>query len=740
MKVLMATMKMDIGGAETHILEAARALKKQGVEVTVVSAGGVFEGELAASGIRHIYAPLHTKNPGAVLRAYRILDALLKSEAFDVVHAHARIPAVICHALCRKHNIRFVTTAHLTFTVNALWRRLMHWGERTVAVSDDIRQYLIDEYGCSSDNITVTINGINTDVYSPDTDASGLIKELSLTAGKRRIVLVSRIDTDRSEAAVQLADIAPRLYEAEKNLEILIVGGGNDFERLRTSAENANRAVGFELVRLAGPRTDISRCIAAGDIFVGVSRAALEAMAMAKPVVLAGNEGYFGVFTKDKFGVAYDSNFCCRGCPMTSRDSLFRDLAALLAMPQEELDRLGRDGREIVQTHYSVERMARDYLAMYEAVRPYAPYRWGDILMCGYYGFGNMGDDSLLRAIIEGLRREDPDVRITVMSRSPKKTAAVYGVHAVNRMDPVSVYRAMKHGSLFLFGGGNLLQDGSSARSLWYYTTVLRLAGRCGMKRMVYANGIGPLGTEKSRRAAAAVLADVDLVTLREEDSLARCEELGIRREKLRLTADPVFTLREADEAWTARLCGGAGIRAGKRYFAVALREPKTDGAEMRAAMARICRRIYDTYGYIPVFIPMQEPADGAVNRETAALCGCRWTVVTGVTGSEMLGILRRMEFVVSMRLHMLIYSAAVGVPSVGLAYDCKLQAFTDRMGLPCLAEDTDEEAFLACVGGLISDRDAISTRLRTDAARMSALAQEDAKAAVMLSAGGKAR
>ena len=73
MKILMATMKMEIGGAETHILELAKELAAQGVDVTVVSAGGVYAKELEAAGIAHVWAPLHTRHPASVLRAAAIL-------------------------------------------------------------------------------------------------------------------------------------------------------------------------------------------------------------------------------------------------------------------------------------------------------------------------------------------------------------------------------------------------------------------------------------------------------------------------------------------------------------------------------------------------------------------------------------------------------------------------------------------------------------------------------------------
>jgi len=732
-KVLMATMKMEIGGAETHILELAKALAAQGVDVTVVSAGGVYAQELTEAGVAHITAPLHTRRPDHVLRAAAILRRLIRDGGFDVVHAHARIPALLCHMLCRHYQVRFVTTAHLNFTVNFIWRLLTRWGERTVAVSDDIKQYLIDDYGVCADNISVTINGINTETFSPDIDPSGVLEEFGLSRDRHRVVCVSRMDTDRSEAAIQLAELAPRLYAYDPKIELLLVGDGNDFSRLRAAAEKANAEIGHPVVRLTGARVDINALIAAGDVFVGVSRAALEAMAAAKPVILAGNQGYLGVFKKDMFETAYESNFCCRGAEATSHELLYRDVTALLSMTDDERAALGRDCREVIFAHYSVARMARDYLDMYEAVRPYKPFRHGDFVFCGYYGFGNMGDDSLLRAIIANLRSEDPDVRLTVMSRHPAETANIYGTRAVNRFNPFAVISAMRHAKVLIFGGGNLLQDGSSARSLLYYTWILKMAKRCGCKIMVYANGIGPLHLEKSRRAAADALSQADIITLRERDSVQECEKLGVRCGRIRLTADPAFTLREADASWIAGICTRFGIVPEKRYFVVALRDWKKQAEERQAAMAHICDRIHEEYGLIPVFLPMHEPLDMEINSRVQAMCRCETVLLTGLTGSEMLGVLRRMEFVAAMRLHTLIYSTAVGTPSIGLAYDGKLRAFMQTTGQPYMLEEPEEEAFFAFAAEILEKRQTLSASLVEQVQTYRALAHRDAADALGL-------
>ena len=316
MKILMAAMGLDIGGAETHIVELAKELRHQGHEVVIVSNGGVYVPEAEAAGVRHYAAPLHRRSAGAMLKASRILKQVIARERPDVVHAHARIPAFLCGLLRRRMKFPFVTTAHWVFDASGVLRYLTNWGERTVAVSDDIKEYLIREYGLSAGNISVTINGVDTDKFSPDVSGEEVLAEFGLDRSRPVVSYVSRMDEDRALVAEQLIGLAPELDRL--GVQLLIAGGGNVFDKLKARAEETNARLGRPCVAMTGPRTDVNRIVAAGDLFVGVSRAALEAMSAGKPVIVAGNEGYQGLFGPDKLAEAQAGNFCCRGLPASA--------------------------------------------------------------------------------------------------------------------------------------------------------------------------------------------------------------------------------------------------------------------------------------------------------------------------------------------------------------------------------------------------------------------------------------
>ncbi len=167
MKILMATMGLDIGGAETHIVELSKALKALGHEVAVVSNGGVYVSEIQAAGIRHYSAPLDQRSLTAMFRARRILKRILRRERPDIVHAHARIPAFLCGTLGGRKRYAFVTSCHGVYQVSGMLKLLSNWGEHTLAVSEDIRDYLMEQYGVPEEQIALTINGIDTERFSP---------------------------------------------------------------------------------------------------------------------------------------------------------------------------------------------------------------------------------------------------------------------------------------------------------------------------------------------------------------------------------------------------------------------------------------------------------------------------------------------------------------------------------------------------------------------------------------------
>lgn len=360
---------MDLGGAETHIAELCRGLRNAGHYAEVASAGGKFADELESQGIAQHILPLDRKNPLAVIKCLRGLAKIIKNGNFDIVHAHARIPAFLCGILKRKLDFRFVSTVHLNFAVNALWRKISRWGEASMAVSDDLKDYLINEYGIPEKQIYVTVNGIDMDRFAPSEKLKKEVRaEFNVPDKNRLIVYVSRLDEDRSAPAKLLCKATPEILEKYPDVSLLIVGNGDDFENVIAEAEKTNARVGKGAVIIAGARYDINRLTAAADIFCAVSRSALEAMAAESPMILSGNQGHIGIFDKDKLPEAIETNFCCRGCPAPTKELLLNDVLTMLGKDPEELKKMGEYNRSVVEERYSMNRMTDDYINMYKSL------------------------------------------------------------------------------------------------------------------------------------------------------------------------------------------------------------------------------------------------------------------------------------------------------------------------------------------------------------------------------------
>ena len=723
MKILMATMGMDIGGAETHIVELSKELTHQGHQVVIVSNGGVYVPEVEAAGIRHYEAPLNRRSFSSMCQAQAVLRRVIQAEKPDVVHAHARIPAFLCGRLQKSLGFAFVTSCHGVYQVSGVLRLLSNWGERTLAVSDDIRDYLVEQYHIPPEHITLTINGIDTEKFSPGISGRPIRRELALGDGPV-IAHVSRLDRETVTAARQLVDIAPALAQEYPGLSILIVGGGTAFDELKAQAETANQAIGRTCLVLTGPRTDVNELVAAGDLFVGVSRAALEAMAAGKPVILSGAQGHTGLFTPDLLDKAVDTNFCCRTDPVATQEQLRNDVRTALALSPGKKEELGEYGRSVVQKLYSVHRMAADCLSVYDQVRR----RRFRVVMSGYYGFSNAGDDAILQSIHGGILAASDDIQVTVLSHDPEQTRRQYGLDAVYRFDLVQVGRALRRCDALLSGGGSLLQDRTSTRSLLYYLMVIRWAKKLGKPVMLYANGIGPVTKPENRKKVKQTVELANVVTLRDRASAQELRDMGVKHPELHITADPVFNLVPAGADRGRDLLVKAGLQAGRKFAAVSVRDwPAARQFPQQAA--QLCDHLQRTYGLETVFLLMQPAADRETTEQVRrAMESPSYLLDVPATPSELMAVLGQAELCVAMRLHTLIFAARMAVPTVGLVYDPKVDSYLKELDLPSAGEVERFDVDRACqvCDELMADYDRILARLKERSAALSAAAREN--------------
>lgn len=718
MKILMVTMGLGIGGAETHILELARELVRRGHDVTVASNGGVYVEELLRSGARHADVPMHTKRPDAMLRALASLNALAAREKYDVIHAHARIPGFLASMVARRYDIPFVTTFHGTYNPAWYLAAVTRTGERALAVSDDVKEYLMRCYGMPEEKIDVTVNGIDTAAFARDparrAEASA---ELGVPEGER-ILAVTRLDRASAWHVFRLIEAMPDIVAQRPAARLVIVGGGDVLDEVRALAASTDAALGGGRVFVAGPRRDIARLLAAADVFVGVSRAAMEAMACEIPVVLSGAQGHLGLYVPAMEAEAVETNFCCRTREPADAETLGAAVVGALSLPEEEKRALGQSGREIVGRLYSVGRMADDAETLYRRALAEHEYRRCDAVISGYYGYANAGDDALLASIADGLRARGVR-RICALARRGSHPAP--GVRAVSRFDLPAVSRALSHAKLLVSGGGSLLQDATSTKSLLYYASVIRWAKRVGVPTAILANGIGPIRRPANRRRAVRAALAADLISVRERASAAELAAMGIPQDRVRVTADPVYRLP-------------AVRRVAGDYIVLSLRETADgkDAAPAEDAAVRALSEVCRARALRAVLLPMQPRYDRAICARAAARLA-EAGVDASVAEEDSIDAIRSLvagaRAVCAMRLHALIFATAAAAPSLALSYDPKIDALMEYLGMEeyVLPAFTASEADVAArLVRLLENSSAVTEALTARSAELSRLAEED--------------
>lgn len=421
------------------------------------------------------------------------------------------------------------------------------------------------------------------------------------------------------------------------------------------------------------------------------------------------------------------------------------------------------------------------------------------LAISGYYGFDNAGDEAVLLAMLQALERKGRSfgvaVRPVVLSAAPEKTAAAYGVETAHRMRPADVWRTLARCDGLISGGGSLLQDVTSARTIPYYLSLLRLAQWMGKPTFVYAQGVGPVRRPVFLRMIGHVLRRCAYVSVRDEESAALLEQAGVRRDTVEVVADPVTGL-VAD----ARFDGGptgdgsAGVTDEdvsseshrSPVIGVSARFWRDDRLDLNALaraldlVAERCpnakflmlpfQRPHDveatleltarmrTVGRPPVAADGRPPADRVppvVGDRSSCAADCPADASNGLPpGASHQGDLHEnlepgpirlfravgmCDVLVGMRLHALIYAVVQGVPAVGFSYDPKVDRFLARIGETpaCTTDRPDAERLAdAVVAALREGRTAWAERKRTFVDAMRAEADLPAERIVAFYAG----
>lgn len=319
------------------------------------------------------------------------------------------------------------------------------------------------------------------------------------------------------------------------------------------------------------------------------------------------------------------------------------------------------------------------------------------VLISGYYGFANAGDEAMLTAIIGALRKNQPDTQIVVISGRPQETTKWHGVKSISRLNGLAIIYELLKTDLLISGGGSLLQDVTSKRSLYYYLSIIAMAKLFLKKVILYGHGIGPINAGLARKATKYVCNCVDKITVRDIGSKEELESLGVKKDII-VTSDPVFAINPVQKDIGRKILDKYGVH-NKSIIGVSIR--KWRGlSNYQNILATVCDEVINKYGVEIVFVPLQYPEDVLACEEITSKMKNKIQAIVMkecYTTAEFMSIVGNFDLLIGVRLHALIFAAVMGVPVIGLSYDPKIDRFL--MGIQTKAIGTldtiDEQTLL---------------------------------------------
>ncbi len=328
-----------------------------------------------------------------------------------------------------------------------------------------------------------------------------------------------------------------------------------------------------------------------------------------------------------------------------------------------------------------------------------------EVILSGYYGYDNIGDEAILYSLITGLQETNPDLNLTVLSASPSSTARRYGVRAVDRFSPWQIHSSFQKADIFISGGGSLLQDVTSWRSPLYYLGLIRLAHFYSLKTIFCCQGVGPLNRQWLQDLVASTVKSMDRISVRDPDSRELLAELGVESARITVLDDPVFLLQgrtaavepdlgSADENYSGLPPDFFTDRSGAKLLGVAAR-PWRDNSYLLPLAAALEKFLVERENFKLLLMPFHSSQDLNCSKKLLqrldSLSQERILLLDPLEDPwEVIKVYRQLDLLLGVRLHSLIFAVLTGVPPVGIEYDPKISGFLQRLELEPACRTSD--------------------------------------------------
>ncbi len=356
------------GGAEQGCIDVAAAITQAGGKAIVVSFGGSRIHEVTRTGALHINLPVHSKNPLTMLMNIGRIRKLIKQHNVDIVHVRSRAPAWSAYRACKGTNAHFMTTCHAPYNINGELKRfynsVMAKGERVVAISHMVSDYLLNNYRIHPDVIRLVHRGVSLNRFRPNAISAerviAIANEWRIPDGSDVVMLPGRLT--RWKGHHVLIEAMDKIQN--DNLFCVLIGSDQGRSGYREELETTIEDKGLSgRIRIVDHCDDMPAAYMMASVVVsastdpeGFGRIPIEAQAMGRPIIGTDHGGAQETIKRGETGWLI---------PPSDAEAMAQALHEALSLTPEQRELLAYQAMQHIEENFSVDLMLRKTLAVY---------------------------------------------------------------------------------------------------------------------------------------------------------------------------------------------------------------------------------------------------------------------------------------------------------------------------------------------------------------------------------------
>jgi len=366
--IMQVIPELGPGGAEQGCIDIAAELVKAGSQAIVVSHGGSRVHELARIGAIHVDLPVHSKNPFVMWQNISRLKHLIEKYNVDIVHARSRAPAWSAMKACEKTDAKYMTTCHAPYNINGKAKRFYNSaiakGERVIAISNHVAQYLVDNYKIDPRNIRLVHRGIALEKFHPNAIRPAQLIKISaqwrIPDGANIVMLPGRLT--RWKGHHVLIEAMAKLKRDD--IFCVLIGSDQGRNEYRAELEDSIKEKKLDgQIRIIDHCDDMPAAYMLSAVIVsastdpeGFGRVPIEAQAMGRPIIATDHGGAQETIVRNQTGWLI---------PPNDSEALKQAIDEALSLTESQRAILATRAMNHVALNFTKEKMADETLNVY---------------------------------------------------------------------------------------------------------------------------------------------------------------------------------------------------------------------------------------------------------------------------------------------------------------------------------------------------------------------------------------